>query len=43
MIRILNKETLKGATINVFLGIVEAGFRCDIMSARAEAFICWQV
>lgn len=43
LIRILNKDILRGATINTFLQIVELGFRCDSITARAESFICWKV
>lgn len=44
LVRILNKEILKGATvINTFLSIVEMGFRSGDYAIRADAFLCWKV
>ncbi|XP_067629008.1 telomere-associated protein RIF1 [Eurosta solidaginis] len=44
LIRILDREILKSAsTINLFLSIVELGFRSPDNSVRAEAFTCWHL
>lgn len=44
LVRLLNKVILKSATvINRYLAVVEAGFRSDNLSTRADAFLCWKV
>uniref|UniRef100_W8C4U5 Telomere-associated protein RIF1 n=1 Tax=Ceratitis capitata TaxID=7213 RepID=W8C4U5_CERCA len=44
LIRLLDREILKSAsTINLFLSIVELGFRSPDNSVRAEAFTCWRL
>ncbi|XP_017470195.1 PREDICTED: uncharacterized protein LOC108361929 [Rhagoletis zephyria] len=44
LIRLLDREILKSAsTINLFLSIVELGFRSPDNNVRAEAFTCWHL
>ncbi|XP_011203203.2 telomere-associated protein RIF1 [Bactrocera dorsalis] len=44
LVRLLDREILKSAsTINLFLSIVELGFRSPDNSVRAEAFTCWHL
>uniref|UniRef100_A0A0A1X653 Telomere-associated protein RIF1 n=1 Tax=Zeugodacus cucurbitae TaxID=28588 RepID=A0A0A1X653_ZEUCU len=44
LVRLLDREILKSAsTINLFLSIVELGFRSSDNSVRAEAFTCWHL
>ncbi|XP_062562298.1 telomere-associated protein RIF1 isoform X2 [Armigeres subalbatus] len=44
LVRILDKEICQGAVIiNVFLAIVESGFRSAELLVREQSFDCWQL
>lgn len=44
IVRLLNKAILKSATIiNRFLSVIEASFRSENLTTRADAFLCWKV
>lgn len=44
LVRILDKEICQGAVIiNVFLAIVESGFRSSEMLVREQSFECWKL
>lgn len=44
LVRIMNRDLCQGSTIiNMFLSIVEAGFRSPELSIREQSFDCWRL
>uniref|UniRef100_A0A182K582 Telomere-associated protein Rif1 N-terminal domain-containing protein n=1 Tax=Anopheles christyi TaxID=43041 RepID=A0A182K582_9DIPT len=44
LVRIVNRDLCQGSTvINMFLSIVEAGFRSPELSIREQSFVCWRL
>ncbi|XP_058065615.1 telomere-associated protein RIF1 [Anopheles bellator] len=44
LVRLLHRDVCQGSTIiNIFLSIVEAGFRATEFSIREQAFDCWRL
>uniref|UniRef100_A0A182JCJ0 Rif1_N domain-containing protein n=1 Tax=Anopheles atroparvus TaxID=41427 RepID=A0A182JCJ0_ANOAO len=44
LVRVMNRDLCQGSSIiNMFLSIVEAGFRCPELSIREQSFDCWRL